>query len=552
LLCSIVQVALDPTALGVGGRDHAGAGLLERVDTRGELLAAEPWRTFRWYMGQQHFSGTYWSATERAHVIYESRLELARLLYADFDPGVSRIVAQPFLLTVHIDGKDRRHIPDFLLLTEAGPVVVDVKPARRLSNPDVVFTFGWSRAVVESRGWGYQVWSEPATAELENVRFLAGYRCDWLFDPQILDALGRANLGGATLAEAFAAAPGFDAKLVRASVFHLLWSGRLATNYGPGAVRLGVGARMLYDGEAVEVVETVATMAGNEVVLKDRLGGLRRVAVRELLFSDRCQIIADGPGPSSTDDKDLASVVLSRLGIEERRRLLEKAEHVGEVRFGYKSGSAELARAGKPRPGYDPGLPHKVRYQTKADELGLSMRTIERWVAEAATDGEAGLAAKSHASTVLDRCDLRWVETALEVMVEHVDQAKPLQKAVLDRTRARVIARFGEGAVEIPAKTKAYEALAQLERQHPTFRLSAKRNRDIAGRPREAFGQRRGRGRCRGGDDRGAFLPALAGQGQDPVAGGPLRLSTMVTPVDNRNRVEELLRESEVVICPYL
>jgi len=55
-----------------------------------------------------------------------------------------------------------------------------------------------------------------------------------------------------------------------------------------------------------------------------------------------------------------------------------------------------------------------------------------------------------------------------------------------------------------------------------------------------------------GGDDRGAFLPALAGQGQDPVAGGPLRLSTMVTPVDNRNRVEELLRESEVVICPYL
>ena len=43
-----------------------------------------------------HYSGTYWSATERGHVIYESRLELARLLFADFDASVNRIFAQPF------------------------------------------------------------------------------------------------------------------------------------------------------------------------------------------------------------------------------------------------------------------------------------------------------------------------------------------------------------------------------------------------------------------------------------------------------------------------
>jgi hypothetical protein len=39
-----------------------------------------------------------------------------------------------------------------------------------------------------------------------------------------------------------------------------------------GAVRLGVGARLVYDGEAVEIVEFVATVAGNEVVLKDGRG----------------------------------------------------------------------------------------------------------------------------------------------------------------------------------------------------------------------------------------------------------------------------------------
>jgi hypothetical protein len=42
-----------------------------------------PWRVFRWYQGQQHYSGTYWSSTQRDHVIYESRLELAALLLSD-------------------------------------------------------------------------------------------------------------------------------------------------------------------------------------------------------------------------------------------------------------------------------------------------------------------------------------------------------------------------------------------------------------------------------------------------------------------------------------
>jgi hypothetical protein len=52
-----------------------------------------PWRTFRWYKGQRHYSGAFWSATMQDHVIYESRLELARLIFADFDRSVQRILA---------------------------------------------------------------------------------------------------------------------------------------------------------------------------------------------------------------------------------------------------------------------------------------------------------------------------------------------------------------------------------------------------------------------------------------------------------------------------
>ena len=174
-------------------------------------------------MGQQHYSGLHWSSTEHDHVIYESRLELTRLLFADFDPAVRRIFAQPFMLRARVEGAVRRHIPDYLLLTDAGPVVVDVKPRRRLDAPKVAFTFGWTREAVESRGWRFEVWSEPPETELQNVRFLAGYRRDWLFDPELLGDLRALDLDGASLGDAFASLPQRPAPMVRSAVLHLLW-----------------------------------------------------------------------------------------------------------------------------------------------------------------------------------------------------------------------------------------------------------------------------------------------------------------------------------------
>jgi hypothetical protein len=106
-----------------------------------------------------------------------------------------------------VKAKQRRHIPDYLLITNQGPVVVDVKPARRLADPATVLTFEWTRAAVQSRGWRYEVASEPPKAELDNVRFLAGYRRDWLFDNQLLCDLRAIDLAGATLGDAFGCLP---------------------------------------------------------------------------------------------------------------------------------------------------------------------------------------------------------------------------------------------------------------------------------------------------------------------------------------------------------
>ncbi|MCG5213373.1 TnsA-like heteromeric transposase endonuclease subunit [Streptosporangium sp. KLBMP 9127] len=157
--------------------------------------------------GQKHYSGTYWSATQCDHVIYESRLELARLLFADFDTSVLGIIAQPFLLTVTLDGTALRHVPDFLLLTTTGPAIVDVKPAHRVTTPKVAVTFAWTRQVVESRGWRYEVWSEPPTSQLENIRLLAGYRRPWLFDQHLMNALMSEPFDGVSLTDVISSQP---------------------------------------------------------------------------------------------------------------------------------------------------------------------------------------------------------------------------------------------------------------------------------------------------------------------------------------------------------
>jgi hypothetical protein len=161
-----------------------------------------PWRSFPSYRGQRHYSGVYWSATTGGHVVYESRLELARLLFADMDPAVSWIVAQPFRMVAEIEGKVRSHVPDYLLSTVDGSfVVVDVKPLRRLNDPAVRFTFGWAREMVADCSWVFEVWSEPDPVLMGNVRFLAGYRRGWLFDPELVGAVDDAVADGMSVGE---------------------------------------------------------------------------------------------------------------------------------------------------------------------------------------------------------------------------------------------------------------------------------------------------------------------------------------------------------------
>lgn len=194
------------------------------------LAAGRPWRAFRWHHGQAHFSGWYWAATTCRHVVYESRLELARLLLADFDPSVAAIAAQPFYLTASVNGKERNHVPDFLLVDGDAVVnVVNVKPAGRLSDPKVAEALGWAGAVFADAGWRHEIWTGAPAVQLSNVRFLAAYRDAARVDPELVAAMSDALIGPISLGEVERAWPERGGE-ARAAVLHLLWRGVVQTD----------------------------------------------------------------------------------------------------------------------------------------------------------------------------------------------------------------------------------------------------------------------------------------------------------------------------------
>jgi hypothetical protein len=212
------SVSFKDSAGGESTRDLANV-------SAGTLADASPWRVFRSRHGQAHYSGWYWSATTGGHVVYESRLELARLMLADFDPRVVTIAAQPFCVTAEIEDVGRRHVPDFLLLDVDGIVtVVNVKPADQLDRPKVAAALAWAGEVFAERGWRHEVWSGASATVLGNVRFLAAYRY-----PDRVDAAAVSWLEGRTGTDVslgdLESGDGPAAGDVRAAALHLVWRG---------------------------------------------------------------------------------------------------------------------------------------------------------------------------------------------------------------------------------------------------------------------------------------------------------------------------------------
>lgn len=200
---------------------------LASVDVE-SVVRGRPVRRVRSSAGQRHYSGLYWSTTTRSHLGYESRLELDRLVLADFDRDVDWIATQPMWLSGRDESISRRHVPDLLLKQRGGRyLLVDVKPAEFAGRPEVAAVFAWTGRLCADRGWGYEVWCGAAPQVLENLRFIAQGRRGEFLDPDALRVVRQVVAAGMTVGEAETAAArsGAFRTSIRPALLSVLWDG---------------------------------------------------------------------------------------------------------------------------------------------------------------------------------------------------------------------------------------------------------------------------------------------------------------------------------------
>jgi transposase InsO family protein len=258
-------------------------------------------------------------------------------------------------------------------------------------------------------------------------------------------------------------------------------------------VRVGVGTRLVYDGEVVEVVGIHAVGGMPEVLARDsRTESVRRFAVDELMFSERSRLLSEDLiiEVADTEGSGVASVKWSAAPESVRSQARERAAHVREALTGYRSGCALTALPGEPRPCYRMALSKQTRMEAKAKELGIGLRTFARWVSQYEAQGEVGLiSAKAVQPALGSKTFELFEQVALDVMREHTDQSRPTRGYVVAHANARLVAAYGAGAVRLPSRATGYRILDKLDRLHPLFSNSTKRNRDIAARPVLSYGK---------------------------------------------------------------
>ncbi len=253
-------------------------------------------------------------------------------------------------------------------------------------------------------------------------------------------------------------------------------------------VKVGVGTRLVRDGEACEIV----ALEGDAAVVEDRRGKWARVRLVDVLRDGGPYEVRLTTAEVAGGD-DSCVVMLAAAGEDAVRRALERAAHVREVLSGYRSGATELAAPGEPRADYGPTAPMMARYAAKARELGISVAAVRDWVSRYRADGEAGLVERSavRGSHPLDGVDPRWVDACRTVLDDQTAESNVSKALTLRRVRARLDREFGEGTVPAPRGGAAYRALDEVARGRGSFGASAKARRSIANRPTVSYGRLR-------------------------------------------------------------
>ncbi|HEV2343919.1 MAG TPA: Mu transposase C-terminal domain-containing protein [Actinocrinis sp.] len=236
----------------------------------------------------------------------------------------------------------------------------------------------------------------------------------------------------------------------------------------------------MFEGGPVEVT----ALEGSRVTLRVGPNSWRTVSLTAL--------VADlGARREVVGEPDALVPRLTGLTAAQRTAVKQKADHVREVMTGYRSGDEATARPGEPQAEYEPTRSLTARYAAKAAEIGVTQRTVERWVRAYRREHEAGLAENRGRRT---RLDPRWEAMCRQVLAENVKASTMTDSARLLLVEQRLIEQYGLGEVRIPSTATAYRHLARIAKGTGARFGSAKGRRSIADRPAGMYGRLRASG----------------------------------------------------------
>jgi putative transposase len=246
-------------------------------------------------------------------------------------------------------------------------------------------------------------------------------------------------------------------------------------------ITLEPGARLQFDGELFEVIQ----VEGARVTLRDGLRRWRTVGMSEFVARAKAE---QQPGGEPTP---ALGPRLAALSAADRSAVGERAAHVREVLTGYRSGTAEQAQPGEPRPEYDPARPFMERQAAKARELNVTDRTIRRWIVAYSDAGEAGLVDARTITGRVSKVDPRWEQALLLAMKTKVKDSTPTAGALLRLASEHLDEQYGEGGVPRPSPATARRHLARLSKGTNAVKGSSRGRRSIDERPLPPYGRLR-------------------------------------------------------------
>lgn len=238
--------------------------------------------------------------------------------------------------------------------------------------------------------------------------------------------------------------------------------------------QFAVGLEIIFDADLWTVVDISAGVA----TLRNARLGKRTIMISELLADESFKAVESGIR------RPALAPTYSMVRPSERRKVLEREAHIRECLTGYKSGDPNSAQEGEPRAAYDPQRPLMDRYHAKAQEMGISLRTLQRYASAYKTDGLAGLMdlRGDRQRNPFGRVDSRWVEMARLIMAESVNSSQKPKKLLIEAANQRCLLQYPD--IKIPSNATALRVLNAMSKGKYAFTgQDAKAKRSVAGRP---------------------------------------------------------------------